>query len=162
MINTGNMFDMGSDFQALEKLADAASQAFGHQFPNTTKLIEKAAAKVDFPLDEYIDKDGNYVAELAVVGVDANDIKVTVKTEGGKKTLTIKIDAPETTDEQKAEIESRDWMNRKIKRFTKLELTRSLANNLDVAKTTKTIDKGLLKVFIPIKEEEKPIEIEVK
>jgi ABC-type tungstate transport system permease subunit len=33
---------------------------------------------------------------------------------------------------------------------------------LDVAKTTKTIDKGLLKVFIPIKEEEKPIEIEVK
>ena len=113
-------------------------------------------------MDEYIDKDGNYVAELAVVGVDANDIKVTVKTEGGKKTLTIKIDAPETTDEQKAEIESRDWMNRKIKRFTKLELTRSLANNLDVAKTTKTIDKGLLKVFIPIKEEEKPIEIEVK
>lgn len=156
MINTGNMF--GNDFQALEQLANAASKAFGQPFQE----VEKAVTKVDFPIDEYLDKDGNYTAQLAVVGLDADDVKVTVKTESGRKTLTIKVEGPELTDEQKKEIESRDWWNKKIKRANKLEFTRNLPSNLDVAKTTKTVDKGLLTVYIPIKEEEKPVEIEIK
>jgi HSP20 family molecular chaperone IbpA len=33
---------------------------------------------------------------------------------------------------------------------------------LDVTKTSKKVEKGLLTVTIPIREEEKPVEIEIK
>lgn len=159
MINTGDMFR--NDFQALEQLANAASKAFGQPFQETV-YKPTASAKVDFPIDEYLDKDGNYTVQMAVVGLDAEDVKVTVKTEGGKKTLTIKVEGPELTDEQKKEIETRDWWNKKIKRANKLEFTRNLPATLDVTKTTKSVEKGLLTVTIPIREEEKPVEIEIK
>jgi cyclophilin family peptidyl-prolyl cis-trans isomerase len=98
MINTGNMFS--NDFQALEQLANAASKAFGQPFQETV-YKPSTSAKVDFPIDEYLDKDGNYTVQMAVVGLDSEDVKVTVKTEGGVKTLNIKVNGPELTDEQK-------------------------------------------------------------
>ena len=159
MINTGNMFS--NDFQALEQLASAASKAFGQPFQETV-YKPSTSAKVDFPIDEYLDKDGNYTVQMAVVGLDSEDVKVTVKTEGGVKTLNIKVNGPELTDEQKKEIETRDWWNKKIKRANKLEFTRNLPATLDVTKTSKKVEKGLLTVTIPIREEEKPVEIEIK
>jgi HSP20 family molecular chaperone IbpA len=37
-----------------------------------------------------------------------------------------------------------------------------LPSNLDVKNTTKKVENGLLTIRIPVKEEEKPMEIEIK
>lgn len=143
-------------------------------FPNSLSTLEQLTEevnklykspsnnpKVEFPMDEFLDKEGNYIAQLAVVGIDEKDIKVTVKVQDGEKTLTIKVEGPELTDEQKKEVDGRVWLNKKIKRANHLEFTRTIPNNLDVSKSSKTVDKGLLSVFIPVREEDKPVTYEI-
>ena len=151
----------GNGFAELDELAKAATSAFGTTFP-TLPTIQKITDKIDFPLDQYTEPDGTFVVEVAVVGLSGDDIKVTVKTEGGNNYLTIKAVQKELTEDEKKAVESRKYSMRKIKRGTKLELSRLLPSNLDIRKTSKKVENGLLTITIPIKEEEKPIEIEVE
>ena len=94
----------------------------------------------------------------------ADEVKVTVKTESGKNTLTIKAQPKELSEDEKKAIESRNYVGgiKKIKKATKLELSRLIPSNLDVVKTTKKVENGLLTIRIPVKEEEKPVEIEIQ
>jgi HSP20 family molecular chaperone IbpA len=157
MIN--NTF-FGSPLDEVDKLAEAVNNAFGTTFRDIPSITEK----IDFPLDQYTEPDGTFVVEVAVVGMDADEVKVTVKTEGGRNTLSIKAQPKELTEEEKKAIEDRNYAGgiKKIKKATKLELSRLIPSNLDIRKTTKKVENGLLTIRIPVKEEEKPIEIEVE
>lgn len=157
MIN--NTF-FGSPLDEVDKLAEAVNNAFGTTFREIPSITEK----IDFPLDQYTEPDGTFVVEVAVVGMDADEVKVTVKTEGGRNTLSIKAQPKELTEEEKKAIEDRNYAGgiKKIKKATKLELSRLIPSNLDIRKTTKKVENGLLTIRIPVKEEEKPIEIEVE
>ena len=79
-----------------------------------------------------------------------------------KIVVPIEISDKDLTEEEKKAIENRAYVMRKIKHPTKLELSRLLPTNLDIRKTTKTVENGLLTIRIPVKEEEKPLEIEVE
>lgn len=152
------MNSMFGGFEELEQLAKAATSAFGEPFVNIPKITDK----IDFPVDIFREKDGTFVIEAAVVGVKADQVKVTVKTENGRNTLTIKVNPTEMTEDEKKAFESRQYELRKIKKGAKLEINRLLPSNLDIRKTTKKVEDGLLTITIPVKEEEKPIEIEVE
>jgi HSP20 family molecular chaperone IbpA len=157
MIN--NTF-FNSPLDEVDKLAEAVNNAFGTTFREIPSITEK----IDFPLDQYTEPDGTFVVEVAVVGMGADEVKVTVKTEGGRNTLSIKAQPKELTEEEKKAIEDRNYAGgiKKIKKATKLELSRLIPSNLDIRKTTKKVENGLLTIRIPVKEEEKPIEIEVE
>lgn len=157
MIN--NTF-FGSPLDEVDKLAEAVNNAFGTTFREIPSITEK----IDFPLDQYTEPDGTFVVEVAVVGMGADEVKVTVKTEGGRNTLSIKAQPKELTEEEKKAIEDRNYAGgiKKIKKATKLELSRLIPSNLDIRKTTKKVENGLLTIRIPVKEEEKPVEIEVE
>jgi HSP20 family molecular chaperone IbpA len=157
MIN--NTF-FSSPLDEVDKLAEAVNNAFGTTFRDIPSITEK----IDFPLDQYTEPDGTFVVEVAVVGMGADEVKVTVKTEGGRNTLSIKAQPKELTEEEKKAIEDRNYAGgiKKIKKATKLELSRLIPSNLDIRKTTKKVENGLLTIRIPVKEEEKPIEIEVE
>ena len=157
MIN--NTF-FNSPLDEVDKLAEAVNNAFGTTFRDIPSITEK----IDFPLDQYTEPDGTFVVEVAVVGMDADEVKVTVKTEGGRNTLSIKAQPKELTEEEKKAIEDRNYAGgiKKIKKATKLELSRLIPSNLDIRKTTKKVENGLLTIRIPVKEEEKPLEIEVE
>ena len=45
--------------------------------------------------------------------------------------------------------------------MNKIDITLLLDKTLDVSKTTKTVENGLLTIRIPVKAEEKPVEFEV-
>lgn len=151
----------GFPIDEVDRLEEAVNNAFGttcrDMLPNITK-------KIDFPLDQYTEPDGTFVVEVAVVGMSADEVKVTVKTEGGRNTLSIKAQPKEITEEEKKAIENRNYAGgiKKIKKATKLELSRLIPSNLDIRKTTKKVENGLLTIRIPVKEEEKPVEIEVE
>lgn len=157
MIN--NTF-FNSPLDEVDKLAEAVNNAFGTTFREIPSITEK----IDFPLDQYTEPDGTFVVEVAVVGMGADEVKVTVKTEGGRNTLSIKAQPKELTEEEKKAIEDRNYAGgiKKIKKATKLELSRLIPSNLDIRKTTKKVENGLLTIRIPVKEEEKPLEIEVE
>lgn len=157
MIN--NTF-FNSPLDEVDKLAEAVNNAFGTTFRDIPSITEK----IDFPLDQYTEPDGTFVVEVAVVGMGADEVKVTVKTEGGRNTLSIKAQPKELTEEEKKAIEDRNYAGgiKKIKKATKLELSRLIPSNLDIRKTTKKVENGLLTIRIPVKEEEKPVEIEVE
>lgn len=158
MIN--NKF-FGFPIDEVDRLEEAVNNAFGTTCRDMLPSITK---KIDFPLDQYTEPDGTFVVEVAVVGMGADEVKVTVKTEGGRNTLSIKAQPKEITEEEKKAIENRNYAGgiKKIKKATKLELSRLIPSNLDIRKTTKKVENGLLTIRIPVKEEEKPVEIEVE
>lgn len=117
--------------------------------------------KIDFPLNQYTEKDGTMVFELAVVGMTEKDLKVTVKTEQNVSNLSIKSIIPELTEEEKQKINERTYRFKKIKSMNKIDITLLLDKTLDVSKTTKTVENGLLTIRIPVKAEEKPVEFEI-
>lgn len=158
MINTNSLF--GNPVEAMQRLEQEVSNAFGQ----TYRDVPSVNTKIDFPIDQYTEADGTFVTEVAVVGMGADEIKVTVKKENGKNTLTIKAQPKELSDEEKKAIESRNYEGgiKKIKKATKLELSRVIPSCFDVEKTTKKVENGLLTIRIPVKEEEKPVEIEIQ
>lgn len=161
MNNTNNIF---SPIEEVNQLARVVSDAFGTTLGNTFRDVPRINEKIDFPIDQYTEADGTFVVEVAVVGMGADEVKVTVKTESGKNTLTIKAQPKELSEDEKKAIESRNYVGgiKKIKKATKLELSRLIPSNLDVLKTTKKVENGLLTIRIPVKEEEKPVEIEIQ
>ena len=159
MINTNNIF--GNPLEAMTQLEQAMNGMFGG---HTLKEVPIINTKIDFPIDIYTEADGTLVFEVAVVGMGADEVKVTVKKENGRNTLAIKAQPKELSDEDKKAIENRNYEGgiKKIKKATKLEFSRLIPANFDVEKTTKTVENGLLTIRIPVKEEEKPVEIEIQ
>ena len=94
MINTNNIF--GNPLEAMDQLEQAMNGMFGGQTLKEAPIIN---TKIDFPIDIYTEADGTLVFEVAVVGMGADEIKVTVKKENGRNTLAIKAQPKELSEE---------------------------------------------------------------
>ena len=147
----------GNGFDEFDRFANTITSAL----ENPLATIDKVMDKIDFQLNQYTEKDGTMVIELAVVGMTEKDLKVTVKTEQNVSNLSIKSIIPELTDEEKQKINERTYRFKKIKSMSKMDITLLLDKTLDVSKTTKTVENGLLTIRIPVKAEEKPVEFEI-
>ena len=87
----------GNGFDEFDRFANTITSAL----ENPLATIDKVMDKIDFPLNQYTEKDGTMVFELAVVGMTEKDLKVTVKTEQNVSNLSIKSIIPELTEEEK-------------------------------------------------------------
>jgi HSP20 family molecular chaperone IbpA len=103
------------------------------------------------PYDAYKDKDDNFILEFALVGLDQEDISVSVSGQ------TLKIEAGSQQKDDDAEFYHRKISRRSVKKhFT-------LHQNVDKDSIQAEYKNGLLRVKIPLeKEEKKDIMIEVK
>ena len=103
------------------------------------------------PYDAYQDKDDNFILEFALVGLDQEDVSVSVSGQ------TLKIEAGSQQKDDDAEFYHRKISRRSVKKhFT-------LHQNVDKNSIQAEYKNGLLRVKIPLeKEEKKDIMIEVK
>jgi HSP20 family protein len=103
------------------------------------------------PFDAYKDKDDNFILEFALVGLDQEDISVSVSGQ------TLKIEAGSQQKYNHAEFYHRKISRRSVKKhFT-------LHQNVDKDSIEAEYKNGLLRIKIPLeKEEQKDIMIKVK
>ena len=103
------------------------------------------------PYDAYQDKDNNFILEFALVGLDQEDVSVSLSGQ------TLKVEAGSEQKEDDAEFYHRKISRRSVKKhFT-------LHQNVDKDSIQAEYKNGLLRVKIPLeKEEKKDIMIEVK
>jgi HSP20 family protein len=112
---------------------------------------EKNGGKLNYPVDIIQTKD-SLILHIACVGLSSEDIKI-AKTPGQ---LHIK--------HQKSNLEEpKDWVyiSRSISRKS-LDLVYKISAKYDLDKVEAQIDKGLLQITIPVREDEKPQEIVIK
>lgn len=103
------------------------------------------------PYDAYKDKDDNFILEFALVGLDQEDISVSVSGQ------TLKIEAGSQQKYNHAEFYHRKISRRSVKKHFTLHQT------VDKDSIQAEYKNGLLRVKIPLeKEEKKDIMIEVK
>jgi HSP20 family molecular chaperone IbpA len=126
---------------------------------NTINSEIANADKVNVPMNIIQEEDGSSTIEVAVVGKTKDDIKVKGTVEDGKSYLII-----ESKDKVvDAEAESkRVYTCRKIKGFGKLALKIFVPVNLAMKDLTAKVENGLLTVNIPVTEEARAIEFDVK
>lgn len=105
--------------------------------------------KIDYPVDIYETKDG-LVIDVAAIGLDKSDIKI-----------DIKDDVLSVSHIVNKEIEKKKCAYRGITRKSFYHAWR-INDKFDLSKTNAELEKGLLKITIPLAPERKPKEIEVK
>ncbi len=103
--------------------------------------------KVTHPVDIYETEDGIQF-EVAAVGLDESDIEILVEGEQ----LRIRYDKPLNTELQP--------IYRGIKRSS-FDLTWKISSKFDLSKLEATLDKGLLKLTIPVAEGKAVRKIEI-
>lgn len=148
--------DPFGDFDATFKRITSAINKSNNQFE---QIIDNS---ICLPINEYKEEDGTEVIEMAAVGLSLDNIKVTANIEDGISKLTIKIDRPEPSEDEKKTEENRKYTVQKIKFLKNDEYVITLPAKLDVKQAKRTLVNGLLTVRIPMKEEEKPVEITIE
>lgn len=108
------------------------------------------AEKVSYPLDIYEKEDG-IVFELAAVGLDYSDIDIEVQGD----ILRIKY------SKQDKDEPILNYLHKGIARRS-FDLAWKIANKFDLKSLEATIDKGLLKIEIPVSPESAPKRIQIK
>jgi HSP20 family protein len=104
------------------------------------------------PYDIYKDKDGNVIVEFALVGLDQEDISVSVSGQ------TLKVEASAKKDSEK----DAEFYHKKIARRS-LKKHFTLHQSLDKESIEAEYKNGLLKIKIPLeKEAKRDIMIKVK
>lgn len=112
---------------------------------NFSTLVDK----INYPVDIY--EEGNGITfELAVVGLDKEDIQIEVQGEN----LRIKYEKPKDAKE-------RLHVYKGIARRS-FDLAWKVSSKFDLSKLEASLDKGLLTIFVPLSEERKPKMIEIK
>ena len=114
----------------------------GHSNYNTLQQ------KINYPVDIY-ETDNGLCFELAVVGLDKEDLEIQVEGD------TLRI----THDRKAAEVEH-NYIQRGIARRS-FDLAYKVAMKFDLAQLTATMDKGLLIIDIPLSEERAPKKISI-
>lgn len=104
--------------------------------------------KINYPVDVY-EEDNGITFELAVVGLDKEDIQIQVQGEN----LRIKYERPQSED--------RPHIYKGIARRS-FDLEWKVSTKFDLSKLEATLDKGLLKIFVPLSDEKKPKLVEIK
>jgi HSP20 family molecular chaperone IbpA len=108
------------------------------------------AEKISYPLDIY-EKQDSIVFELAAVGLDYEDIDIEVQGD----VLRIKY------SKSKEEEPITNFIHKGIARRS-FDLAWKIASKFDLTSLEATIDKGLLKIEIPLSEESMPKKIQIK
>ena len=108
------------------------------------------AEKISYPLDIY-EKQDSIVFELAAVGLDYEDIDIEVQGD----VLRIKY------AKSKEEEPITNFIHKGIARRS-FDLAWKIASKFDLTSLEATIDKGLLKIEIPLSEESMPKKIQIK
>lgn len=108
------------------------------------------AEKVSYPLDIY-EKEDSIVFELAAVGLDYSDIDIEVQGD----ILRIKYSKPENTEP------AGNYLHKGIARRS-FDLAWKVATKFDLKSLEASIDKGLLKIEIPLSQEAAPKKIQIK
>lgn len=104
--------------------------------------------KINYPVDIYEEQDG-VTFEIAVVGLNSEDIEIKVQGEN----LRIKYDRPKNED--------RLYVYKGIARRS-FDLEWKVSTKFELSKLEASLDRGLLKIFVPISEEKKSKLIEIK
>lgn len=104
--------------------------------------------KINYPVDIYEEEDG-ITFEIAVVGLNSEDIEIKVQGEN----LRIKYDRPKNED--------RLYVYKGIARRS-FDLEWKVSTKFELSKLEATIEKGLLKIFVPLSDEKKTRVIEIK
>lgn len=104
--------------------------------------------KINYPVDVY-EEDNGITFELAVVGLDKEDIQIQVQGEN----LRIKYERPQSED--------RPHIYKGIARRS-FDLEWKVSTKFDLSKLEATLDKGLLKISVPLSDEKKPKLVEIK
>jgi len=109
--------------------------------------------KLSYPVDIKETKEG-LEFDVAVVGLDKKDIKIEVK---DNNTLSISYTKEDNKEDKK---ENEDYLYKGItsKAFN---LAWRINSKFDLTKLNAKLDKGLLKISIPLAPESKPKEIEI-
>jgi HSP20 family protein len=117
-------------------------------FDNNSKF-STLVDKINYPVDIYEENNG-ITFELAVVGLDKEDIQIQVQGEN----LRIKYEKPKQ-DEERVNI------YKGIARRS-FDLEWKVSSKFDLSKLEASLEKGLLTIFVPLSEERKPKMIEIK
>lgn len=107
--------------------------------------------KLGQPVDIYEDESG-LVIEVACVGADKKDVKVTVQREG--RLLSFSVVRPENNDKDEVieKIKSRKYIHRNISRKD-FGIDWKVSPRFDLSGVTAEVDKGLLTIRVPVAEE---------
>jgi len=114
-----------------------------------------ALKKIDYPVDIYETEEGLNL-DIAAVGLDKPDVKIDIKDD----VLTVSHNK-ETKNGYKEVEENQKYAYRGITQKS-FKLAWRINEKFDLTKTKASLDKGLLKIIIPIAPEKKSKEIEVK
>lgn len=104
--------------------------------------------KINYPVDIYEEENG-VTFELAVVGLNKEDVQIQVQGEN----LRIKYEKPQAQE--------RHYVYKGIVRRS-FDLQWKVSTKFDLSKLEATMDRGLLKIFVPLSEEKKPKLVEIK
>lgn len=108
------------------------------------------AEKISYPLDIYEKQDG-IVFELAAVGLDYEDIDIEVQGD------VLRIKYAKSKEEESVT----SYIHKGIARRS-FDLAWKIASKFDLTSLEATIDKGLLKIEIPLSDESLPKKIQIK
>lgn len=120
---------------------------FRDDFFNTLPSLKK----IDYPVDIYETKDGLSI-DIAAIGLNKSDVKIDIKDD---------VLSVSHINDKKTEKESDKCAYRGITRKSFSHAWR-INDKFDLSKTQAELDKGLLKITIPLAPERKSKEIEVK
>jgi HSP20 family protein len=113
--------------------------------PRFNTLVDK----INYPVDIYEEEDG-ITFELAVVGIEKDDLEIQVQGEN----LRITYSRPESEKE-------RYYIYKGIARRS-FDLAWKVSSKFNLSKLEASMEKGLLKIYVPITEDKKPKLIEIK
>ena len=121
---------------------------FKNFFETDSHFQSHAEIKPNYPCDLFTTDDGLHI-EIAAVGLDKKDLSI----ETAENQIKVIYDK---TDEES----SVDYIHRGIARRS-FNLGWKISPKFNLNKVKADMDKGLLKIFIPISDEAKPKEIKI-
>lgn len=120
---------------------------FGEEsFFNPLPLLKK----IDYPVDIY-ETDEGLVLDIAAIGLDKKDIKIDIKDQ---------IISVEHKKEKTAKKDEDKYAYRGITQKS-FSLAWKINDKFDLTKAKANLDKGLLRIIIPLAPEKKPTQIEI-
>jgi len=122
---------------------------FKNLFDTETPFQSHANIKPNYPCDLFTDDTGLHI-ELAAVGLDKKDIEIEV----AHNTITVIYDKTED------DTSSVEYIHKGIARRS-FNLGWKISPTFNMNAITADMDKGLLKIFIPIANESKPKAIKI-
>jgi HSP20 family protein len=124
---------------------------FNEDFFNPLPTLKK----IDYPVDIIENKDGLEI-DIAAIGLEKSDFKIDIKDD----VLSISYINQDTSEQKVQKQNSRVFAYKGITRKD-FNFAWRINDKFDLTKTQAELDKGLLKIFIPLAPEKKTKEIEV-